>query len=438
MPPRRLILDPSYSAPVSTWSVAAVRAALDDLERGKMRNPSLLADAVERDPVIASALSTRVRMLVSKSALPFDLLDSEEGDGRKLRSVAARQRELWWSMLPESAMAPLLRNAIMLGVAVGYVEWATEGGEWIPRLRWLPPHNLEWHATSDQGKADPHYTYSTATGERMRVTPGDGSWFLHEPNGERSYMQGALRSLAMLYRMRLDAYRDWIRYAEKHGLPILGVSEPHWASDDVEGSSSTQADEFYAQFGDLGSESVLRLPQGPTPDDGKWEAGWIEPTSDAWQTFREALRELGADIDRVLLGRDQNAGARGGDGELSSERVRVEYLSSDTEPLATSIREQVLKPWAAFQWGDARLAGWPRWDTRPPPDLERRARTLDLIGDALGKLSLLGVELGPVMAEFGLRQGEKPVPVAPQEPQTTPESDPEQEDDGQEDEDGED
>lgn len=426
MPPRNRILDPSYSAPVSSWSVAAVRAALDDQERGKLRNPSLLADALERDPVIASALSTRVRMLVSKSALPFSLMESDEGDGRKIKAVAKRQRELWWSVVPESTLAPLLRNSIMLGVAVGYVQWSTVGGEWVPRLRWLSPHNLDWHATNDAGQADPHWTYATATGDRLRVTPGDGSWFLHEPNGERSYMQGALRSLAMIYRMRLDSYRDWIRYCEKHGLPILGIDEPHWASDDVEGSTDTLADEFYTQFASLGSESVLRLPQGPTKDEGGWSARWIEPTSDAWQTFRESLRELAADIDRVLLGRDQNTGAKGGDGELSSERVRVEYLSSDTEPLATSIREQILKPWAAYQWGDAALAGWPRWDTRPPPDLERKAATFKTVGEALTQLSALGIKLDSVLEEFGLEQGPRPEPVEPAEP-TAPE--PEQEQD---------
>ena len=437
MPPKSLKIDSSYSAPVSSWSVAAVRAALDDLERGKFRNPALLADACERDPVIASALSTRVRMLVSKSALPFSLMESDEGDGRKIKTVAKRQRELWWEVVPESTLAPLLRNSIMLGVAVGFVQWSTIGGEWVPRLRWLSPHNLDWHHTNDAGHADPHWTYATTAGQ-IRVTPGDGTWFLHEPNGERSYMQGSLRSLAMLYRMRLDSYRDWIRYCEKHGLPILGVDEPHWASDDVEGTDGTLADEFYTQFASLGSESVLRLPQGPTKDEGGWSAQWIEPNSDAWQTFRESLRELAADIDRVLLGRDQNSGAKGGDGEVSSERVRVEYLSSDTEPLATSIREQILKPWALYQYGDAALAGWPRWDTRPPPDMQRRAETLRMLGEALTSLAPLGLDLSAVVEEFGLSGTVKvpeppPAPAAPSEsePDDDEPEEPDQEDDAE-------
>lgn len=434
MKPQNIRIAPLNVTPLSTWTVAQVRQALDSHERGRFRTSAQLVDAMGRDPAIGGALGTRVRMLASRSALPFTV-HASDSDGRRNEAVARRMLELWWHVCPESTIAPMLRDSIMMGPAVGYNEWQTVDGEWVPRLRWLPAHGLEWHDRSIYS-VESEWTYTTGDGQTLPVTPGDGRWVLHLPGGDRAWMYGAVRMLGLPWIMRSMTYRDWVRYCEKHGLPVLGIEEPHWASDDVEsdgGSEGTYADEFYDQFRNLGSESVLRLPQGSTAEEGSWKATWIEPQSDSWESFQRLTSDLASQVDRVLLGRDTTAAARGGDGELNTERVRVEYLASDAEPLSTTLRDQVWRPWALYNYGDAELAGWPRWDTRPPPDMQRRADTLKTLGEALTALAPLGLDLSAVVEEFGMSGTVKvpeppPAPTAPSAPKPGDDAEPEDED----------
>jgi phage gp29-like protein len=424
--PRNVKIDALFVEPLSEWTVPLVRSAINLHEQGRLRQSARLADAMGRDPRISGARSTRVRALTSRGALPFAVETSEEGDGRKRKAAAARQRELWWYACPETEIAPILADAIMLGVAVARLEWISTDGEWVPRLVWLPPHGLSWEQYGLAGATDgraPCWVYTTWDGQRFEVRPGDGTWFLYTPGGARSWMNGVVRMLGLPWYMGVCTERDWARFDEKHGLPILSIDEPHWAADDVEGeegADGTKADQYYSQFRNMAAESVLRNPQGPTKDDGGWAAKWLEPESESWSSFKDHLDYIGRLIEQAILGRDSAAGPKGGDGELATERVRVEYLASDAETLATALREQVWKPWAEFNYGDRDVAGWGRWNTRPPPDLKLRAETLKTASEALEKLVPMGIAADPVLEEFGLAAGDGGVKAPPSKPAAPP------------------
>ncbi len=45
--------------------------------------------------------------------------------------------------------------------------------------------------------------------------------------------------------------------------------------------------------------------------------------------------------------------------------------------LATTLREQVLVPWAVYNFGSADVAPWPAWDLSPPTDRKQDAEVLD-------------------------------------------------------------
>lgn len=422
--PRQITIPSQYRDVPSRWTVRSVRAALDGHDAGRFYSSAALADALLRDPQIMGDLATRVRALASRSALPFAVEPSDTGDGRKRKAIANRINELWWDCLPEPTIAAILRDSIMLGVAVGWIEWHQRGEEWIPELIPLPAHGLEWHPSERK------WTYTTDDGQTLDVTPGDGTWFLHLPNGPRSWLQGAIRSLGMPWIMRVYAWRDWARWSEKHGLAILVVEEPYNAHDEVEGQGGTNAEAFYVQFKNLGSESTLRLPKGRDPAEGalgSWGARFLEPIANTWSGFRGMISDLRAQITVALLGRDPaSATSTGGDGASVLERVRVEYLASDAEPLSTSLRTQFWKPFVHFNVGanDTDATAWGRWNTRPPPDLAARASTLKAAAEAIAALEADGIDTESTVAEFGLRRrpGWKPPdttvapPVAPTPP----------------------
>lgn len=419
--PRAAIIPSAWADTIAgpRWTPATLRAALDEHESGVLASSAALSESVGRDCVVFGALATRVRALASKYALPF-CVEAGEGDKRRLESVRERIEELWWTACPESVIEPILRDAIMLGVAVGTIWWERSATEWIPHLRHLAAHGLEYV------ELECAWYYTTNAGDRLRVTPGDGTWFLHLPHGERSYMWGAVRSIAEPWLERRYAQRDRARWCERHGMPVLAVKEPHFASDDVEGpdgEASTQADAVYAAMRNgLGSGAVIRLPQGQTPDDGGWTADWLELRGTSFEGFAASLKAAANDIETALLGRPRDGGAKGGDGELASETGRNEFLSSDAEPLSTTIREQVWKPFVAFNVDPAQLelAAWGRWDTRPPQNKKVRAETLKTLGEALTLLAPIGIEVEDVLEEFGLEAPEGVEVPEPTTPQATP------------------
>lgn len=415
-PPRRAPIEALHHIPsLSDWTVSGVKSAVRQHSCGHMRLSSQLCDAMETEPRIFGPLARRIDALASRSALPFSVEASDEGDGRQREACRKRMAELWWKVCPETINTPVLRDGILAGGAVGYLTWA-EGQQWIPRLHWLPTHGLALEQYGLDGTRGPQWIYTTYGGERLVVTPGDGFWFLHLPYGPRSFMRGLVRPLGMLYIMATWTERDWARYNEKHGLPILEIDEPFWAQDDIEGedgSTSSAAAEYYEQFKNLESEAVLRSPQGQDKEQGGFRARWLEPVAQSYQAFRQQLEMADGLFQSVILGRDGGKRSKGGDGEANDEKVRVELLSTDAEGLSTSYRDQIWKPFALYNYGDPDVAGWGRWTTRPPQDLELRASTLDKFGDALEKLEAHGVDTEPLLEEFGLKRKPGYVQAAP-------------------------
>lgn len=426
-PPIRAKIDGSFVEPLSEWTVATVRTAISQHERGIFRSSARLADAMGREARIAKALRKRATALSSRSALPFSVTPSVEGDGRKRSAAAKRQEELWWDVCPESVVEALHRDTITMGMALGYIEWRTERNEWIPRLNWLPLHGLTWERASLDGERGESWIYTSADGTRHQVSPGDGRWFLHMPSGPRSWLQGAVRFLGLPWFLSVCIERDWARYDEKHGLPILSIDEPYWAWDDTEGedgADSSVASAYFEQFKNLAAESVLRNPQGATKEQGGWSAQWLEPKSDSSGSFKAHLEHLGDLFEQGISGKDES-GAKGGDGELPGERTKSEFLGADAEGFASSFRVQVWKPFSEYNYGDRDVAGWGRWDTRPPADLSARATTLKTMAEAVQILAPMNVDCAPVLEEFGLKatgkiEAPEPAPAPAPDPAPAP------------------
>lgn len=390
----------------TSWTVALVRSALDAHEQGDFSESAQLAEASLRDADIFGCLQARANALSSRKGLPFSVQPSEGVDDRKARAVANVIEQQWWESCPSEEVSALQRDAIMLGVAVGRDDLRQVGDDWMPRLRRLRPAGLRWRDTEQL------YYYYDRHGTDHRVTPGENGWVLHAPYGGDSWMLGAIRPIGLLWIMKSLGLRDLARASEKHGMPALAIKEPFQASDDVEGTAgSSGAQAFYGQIRKLGSESVLRLPQGTTTDEQGWSAEWLELKSQSYEIFIRLIGECRREIVSVLSGKDLGAVAVGGDGVSASQAIRGELLASDAEALATTLRDQLWKPWVSRSVDSrSELAGWPCWDVRPPTDMGARAINLKTAGEAATILSALGVDTDSILEEFGLRKNETRTP----------------------------
>jgi hypothetical protein len=405
-------------AVLSEWAIAAVRLALAEHEEGNFESSAQLAEGMLRDPQIAGDLNARVRELASRSALPFCVEPSDEGDGRKRQSVADEMKALWWQAHPESTIAAVMRDRIMIRAAVGWISWTEE---WAPILHPLPVHGLHLEETPRR-----RWLYRDGDGFDHEVTPGDGRWFLDLPDGERSWMLGAVRPLGIPFALDHLVLRAFAQFCERHGLPVLAVYEAFASTDNIEGAAGDGATAHYQRLQRALKGGILRLPLPPDRETPPNDAKWLELSSESWKGMEQLLLELRRRKSLALRGRDyERKAALGGDGEAAAGEQKNEFLAADAETLSTALREQVWKPWALFNHGDARLAGWGRWDTRPPMNVATRAGTLKTAGEALALLEAQGVDTEPVVAELGLQRRLGWKPPAPNETPPKPAAEPE-------------
>lgn len=348
------------------WTVGSVRSALRLHVEGDLSRSALLADSIRGDDRIGADLRTRV---MAVTGLPFRIDPSPTGDQRRALAVAKELAAAWPRICPASTVRAILRWAVMTQVMVGACAWDTDGGRWTPRIKVWHPQHARYESWRE--------VVQVQTTEGMSdVTPGDGTWLLYQPEGDRSWMEAAVRGLAMPYLMRTFGRRDWNRWTEKHGLPIIGASVPEEADKD-------DKDGFFADLRKLGSEGLVLLPKDK---EGRgFDIKMIEPANvQAWKGFEAALYHCDVSAAVALLGQASNAQEGGSYAKAQTlNLIRQDLLESDSLGLAEFLREQVVKPWAHFNFGDPDLAPLPVWDATPPEDAKRNAETRKTAGEAL-------------------------------------------------------
>ena len=390
-----------------------LRAALYQFSCGDFGPAAQLAESCLEDAEVQSCVGARVRAFASRAALPFEVMPGT-GDKRIVEAIRKRIDDLWWHTCREDVLAPMLRDTVLLEASVGRIHWELSANEWIPILVHLAPHGLQHEESSG------HWYYTGRNGVRQLVTPGDGRWFLHLPSGKRSYMAASLRAIAEPWLARRYAARDANRWCERHGMAVLAIKEPLSAHDDIDGNGGASGTRVYRQVQQgMTSGAIIRLPQGATRDEPGWDAQFLELNGTSFEGFERVSARCAADIQTALLGRPRDGQAKGGDGELARETRRNEHLVSDVEPFVTSLREQVWKPFVAYNWAprDLEVTSWGRWNVRQTSDYLRRAEVLAKAADAIAKLRALGLDDHKALEEFGLTAG--PVPAAAPVPGAT-------------------
>lgn len=346
---------------VSAWDLAAVKHALDDHELGYFMQSVSMADAMGRDDRITACRNTRVRALAGKSGLGFSLTPSSKGASSVANDLAKQVTDLWWHSCPESALTRILEDAVMLGVGFARIHWERVDGQVVPRLE-------PWQAQTVWCDWSIRRYRAIGVEGQVIMDPGSAEWLIFEPSNYRSWMYGAIRGLGIPWLYRQFSRNDWSRYCEKHGLPIIAISEPaghQW---------TTQKDRFYAGIRAIGRQGVVRLPKDA--EGYGFDVKFVEPKDRSWQSFQEFIVRMDTDIAVMLLGQNLTTEVQGGSyaAAQAHEKVRLDYLDADAETLSTSLREQVWKPFVRFNMGSKfeESTPWPTWMTRPPADQQAR------------------------------------------------------------------
>ena len=400
-PPRT----PFKALPITTFAgfdtVYSVNSTLRQLEDGDFNRAAILSDATGRDDRISAVTSTRVGALLAAT------LDVKPADDR---AKAAKYAQMlggtedapgrWDRMFPPGMMANLLRAGLHLNMGVAEILWWEEDGMWWPRLNFWHSQFVRWDVTKAQ------YRIATADkGEidlpRLDDNPEPaGQWFIWCPFGYRfAWLHGLIRSLAPMYMRRMWVNRDWARYNEVHGLPITKAIVPN------EGGSGPGDDDFFYAVANRGADPTILLKQGE--EGNKYDIDILEATAKTYETFKDSKQDVNTDIAVLLLGQNLSTEASGGGlggGQVAQHNlVRLDKAREDAA-IAAAIYEQVLKPWARFNFGDPNLAPRPIYRIDPPDDDAKKAAVLKGLGDGIQSLTLakVPVDIRETAEEFGL------------------------------------
>jgi phage gp29-like protein len=196
-------------------------------------------------------------------------------------------------------------------------------------------------------------------------------------------------------------------------------------------------DRFLQQISNLGAEAVMLLPRGMGAD---WQNGFdveIEALSGGFKG--EIFERLGARADTgitlALLG--QNLTSEVQEGSLAAARVhgdvRQDYLEADVTTLQEWLTDQVVLPWARFNFSNAITRDdlpIPTWEVEPAEDADSASKTLGQVADAIETLTRVAPEVDrrallerfdiPMLAESPTAQVAQPPPAQPQPPAPPP------------------
>ena len=379
------------------WDVAAVRLALEQQCVGLFDYPAQLADSIAGDSRVQAAMASRTGGVLGR---PVDfLLPRKYADSALAKECRDAFADAWPTMAAEASMAELQRNAVSLGFGISQILWDTSGDYMIPRP--LPWHlrSVYWHWTFRC------FVAMTQDGP-VQVRPGDGSWILHAPHGEyRGWMQGAIRAIAPWWLARHYALRDWARYSERHGLPMIKAKTPA-RGDPV------QVDAWTASLQTLGQETVIQLPQ-EVDGSASYDVDLLEARDTAHDGFRQLISQCDTEITLSLLA--QNLTTEVKEGSFAAARVHADVrqalLEADARGLALTIYQQLARPFAAMNFGEPDIAPRVVWNVEPYEDAQTKAQTLLTFTQSLANMKNAGFRMLPEQAEriaksFGLDVGQ--------------------------------
>lgn len=351
---------------LAEWTVGDVLEALRAHEMGMFMRSALLVDAMGRDDRIESALDTIIRGILR---LPFAV---DAGDGEQAEEVRLAFARFFASAFPESEAYDFVRWFLMLGFGLAELKWDTSDP-----TRWKIEGIKVWHPQYIYYRQDTRRLVLLTQEGPVDIEPGNGKWVLLSM-GERGWMLGAVRSLAKSFLLREFVFRDWARNSEVHGQGILKIQVP---------SDADAADKqrFFLAVQNIGTDSAIECPVNK--DGQNFDVGLLESMQDHGEGFEKLLLRTEANINVRILGQAGTVEAGGvyvAKGVFS--KVTLDRIDGTVGPLETALYEQMAKPWAEFNYGDAALAPKPNWDSEPPEDKQKRADTIKGLAAAVKDL----------------------------------------------------
>lgn len=365
----------------NTWTVDQARGALYAHMAGMFDASAQLFDSICGDPRVIATLGSRNAGLFGRE-VRFDAAN----DSSAAKEVLDAWRAWWPKLERDAAMVEMNIYAIGMGFAPAQLVWDTTGDVWGPFLRPWHPRFTYFHWPSFK------YRALSQDGE-LAILPGNGKWVLHAPFGAyRGWIRGAVRGLAEPWMLRHFATRDMARFSEVHGLPTR-VGKVPAVSDPGERS------QFEADIANVGADTAMILPQGVDGPEGGYGYELVEARDTAWESFPGLIDRCDMDIVLAILFQNLTTEVKGGSFAATSAHmdIRESGIQGDDQAWTCTL-DQIARPFAWLNFGDADLAPRTYRDVKPRAELETNAKQFLQFATAIEMLARGGVKFKDVDA----------------------------------------
>lgn len=406
------------------WTPQLIQAAEYAADGGDLTQAAKVVAWLLTDDRIRGCLNARIQGLLG-------LVPGFEQSGDKRRSARAVKAleagEDYWVSYPEHELWLMLAWGLMLGVAPmrhdpQYVDG--HDGRLLPCPKfWHPATGLRFDTRQRVWKvrvASPGQEWGT----EETITPGDGTWILHAPYGlHRPWELGLWKQLCWWKLLKDYGRSDWARHMEKGSLLVLTQSvvvqnAPAQLANTAE-SRQDSANRIYQR----GKDAVAALPVGA-------DLKLVETAGKAQELYDSGIDKANEAFAIAIRGGNLTTSVEGGSKAAAEVQERTGdfvNLRFDAETTSTTLHDQSLTWWAAWNFGDAKLAPWVDFPVAPQRNFKAFAETISAFNAACRDLEQNGFEVDrqKMLDEFELQEfvmpGAKPTVVTT--PKTTPAND---------------
>lgn len=369
------------------WSRELLQVAEMQADRGNLRLAADLCEALLGDDRIQGVLRTRSQALFGLQPT----FEATSGDGRRRSRVgkALEQGEDWWQLCPVDESKLLFTWGILLGVALGRLEWFEE-------RPWMPVPGIPGTYIQDKPRARMHHGRLTPTikfwhprhlrfdseagvwlarlrdGTEEWVTPGKNGWLLFTPYGaSRPWSTAPWRGAAEWWLMKHRAMEYWERHGEKGAHLFIEAAQE---------ANPDERTKIGQQMAEAGQDAVTVAPFG-------YRGNLLESRSTG-DLYDKQIASGNSSIAVLFLGHANNAEVQGANtGATAGETIRYQIVADDAEGWSAFAHDQVLEPYAAANYGDPELAQWPTYPTPKPDEAARRGAGLKALGEGVSALT---------------------------------------------------
>lgn len=283
-------------------------------------------------------------------------------------------------IFPSSELARFEWDAINCGVALAQFVQGPE--DKYPVFTRLDPEFLQYRWNEDR------WYYRTLEG-LIAITPGDGRWILHTPQGRyEPWNHGLWRANARSFISKEHA----ILYRENYGSKL---ANPARVAVMPQAASEPQKQSWFAKVMGWGVNTVFGAPPG-------YDVKLVESNGRGYEVFQAIIET--ADRDSIINIAGQTPTTDGGVGFANMdihEAIRADIIQGDGNALCSTLNAQAMPAVVHDLCGPSEECAV-EWDTSPPNDVKASADSLCASADAIDKLDTTLKARGYVLDVRGL------------------------------------